>query len=94
MTRTLPKKSSGCPAALLRTKREPYSAVSAPLENAAVTDDRLVYEVPEAGAMLGLTRNGSYEAAKQGDIPTIRIGKLIRVPKAAFHRMLEEAGTK
>jgi excisionase family DNA binding protein len=64
------------------------------LENAAVTDDRLVYEVPEAGAMLGLTRNGSYEAAKRGDIPTIRIGKLIRVPKAAFHRMLEEAGTK
>ncbi|MGO4513244.1 helix-turn-helix domain-containing protein [Bradyrhizobium sp. 2TAF36] len=59
-----------------------------------MTDDRLVYEVPEAGAMLGLTRNGSYEAAKRGDIPTIRIGKLIRVPKAAFHRMLEEAGTK
>ena len=59
-----------------------------------MTDDRLVYEVPEAGAMLGLTRNGSYEAAKRGDIPTIKIGKLIRVPKAAFHRMLEEAGTK
>lgn len=56
------------------------------------TDERLVYEVPEAGAMLGLTRNGSYEAAKRGDIPTIRIGKLLRVPKAAFNKMLEEAG--
>jgi excisionase family DNA binding protein len=55
-------------------------------------DDRLVYEVPEAGAMLGLTRNGSYEAAKRGDIPTIRIGKLLRVPKAAFNAMLERAG--
>ena len=42
---------------------------------------RLVYEVPEAGAMLGLSRNASYDAAKRGDIPTIRIGKLIRVPK-------------
>jgi excisionase family DNA binding protein len=61
---------------------------------AAMADDRLVYEVPEAGAMLGLTRNGSYEAAKRGDIPTIRIGKLIRVPKAAFHKMLEQAGGK
>jgi excisionase family DNA binding protein len=57
-------------------------------------DARLVYEVPEAGAMLGLTRNASYDAAKRGDIPTIRIGKLLRVPKAAFHKLLEEAGTK
>jgi excisionase family DNA binding protein len=48
-----------------------------------------VYEVPEAGAMLGLTRNASYDAAKRGDIPTLRFGKLLRVPKAAFHRMLQ-----
>jgi excisionase family DNA binding protein len=54
--------------------------------------ENLTYEVPEAGAMLGLTRNGAYEAAKRGDIPVIRIGKLLRVPKAAFHRMLDEAG--
>ena len=57
-------------------------------------DKRLVYEVPEAGAMLGLTRNASYEAAKRGDLPIIRIGKLIKVPKAAFHAMLERAGEK
>jgi excisionase family DNA binding protein len=53
-------------------------------------ENLLVYDVPEAGALLGLTRNGSYEAAKRGDIPTIRIGGLIKVPKAAFHRMLEQ----
>lgn len=55
-------------------------------------DARLVYDVPEAGAMLGLTRNGSYEAAKRGDLPTIRIGKLLKVPKIAFHKMLAQAG--
>ena len=50
--------------------------------------------VPDAGRIYyGLSRNGSYEAAKRGDIPTIRIGKLIRVPKLALHRMLEGAGT-
>jgi excisionase family DNA binding protein len=54
------------------------------------TDNLLVYDVPEAGALIGLSRNGSYEAAKRGDIPTIRIGGLIKVPKAAFHRMLEQ----
>jgi len=57
-------------------------------------DNRLVYTVPEAGAMLGLTRNGSYEAAKRGDIPTMQFGKLLRVPKAAFHKLLEDAGAK
>jgi Helix-turn-helix domain len=50
----------------------------------------LVYQVPEPGEMLGLSRNASYDAAKRGDIPTIKIGKLLRVPKAAFHRMLDD----
>jgi excisionase family DNA binding protein len=54
-----------------------------------VGDSRLVYEVPEAGEMLGLGRNASYQAARRGDIPTIKIGKLIRVPKAAFDLMLK-----
>ena len=52
-------------------------------------DERLVYEVPEAGALLGLSKNASYEAAKRGDFPTIKLGRLIRVPKAAFHRLLD-----
>jgi excisionase family DNA binding protein len=58
------------------------------------TVDPLVYTVPEAGALLGLTKNGSYGAAKRGDFPTIRIGKLIRVPKVALHAMIDGAGAK
>ena len=54
--------------------------------------ETLVYDVPEAGALLGLNKNAAYAAAKRGDFPTIRIGKLIRVPKAAFHQMLEKSG--
>jgi excisionase family DNA binding protein len=61
-------------------------------ENSKV--EPLTMSVPEAGAMLGLTRNASYEAAKRGNIPVIRIGKLLKVPKAAFHQMLERAGAK
>jgi excisionase family DNA binding protein len=48
--------------------------------------------VPEAGRWLGLGRNASYEAARRGDIPTIKIGRLIRVPVVALERKLEEAG--
>ena len=47
---------------------------------------------PDAGQALGLSRNATYEAARRGEIPTIRFGKLFKVPTAAFHRMLESAG--
>jgi excisionase family DNA binding protein len=60
----------------------------------SVESNCLVIGVPEAGAMLGLNRNAAYAAAKRGDIPTIRFGKLLRVPKAAFERMLAEAGVR
>lgn len=53
-------------------------------------DGCLVYTVTEAGAKLGLNKSASYAAAARGDLPTIRIGKLIKVPKAAFHRMLDQ----
>ncbi|WP_198031240.1 helix-turn-helix domain-containing protein [Bradyrhizobium sp. th.b2] len=42
--------------------------------------------------MLGLTRNATYAAAKRGDIPVVRFGKLMKVPRAAFDRMLKEVG--
>ena len=53
-------------------------------------EKRLVYSVPQAGAMAGLTRNGSYEAAKRGEIPTIRFGKLLRVSAAAWNKKLAD----
>jgi hypothetical protein len=37
--------------------------------------------VPEAGAMIGLGRNASYEAAKAGKIPVQEYGALKIVPK-------------
>jgi excisionase family DNA binding protein len=54
---------------------------------------RLVYTVPEAGRLLGLGRNAAYDAAKRGDIPTLRMGRLLLVPKIPFHHMLGITGT-
>ena len=46
--------------------------------------------VPEAGKKyFGLSRDGSYRAAERGDIPTIRVGRLLRVPVRALERMLD-----
>ena len=59
----------------------------------ASADDPKTLSVPVAGKRyLDFGRNASYEAAKRGDIPTIRIGKLLRVPVQAMERLLERAG--
>ncbi len=51
--------------------------------------------VPEAGRdYLGIGRDASYEAAKRGEIPVIRIGKLLRVPIVAMERLLAQAGAE
>jgi hypothetical protein len=48
--------------------------------------------IPEAGKRyFNLSRNGSYAAADRGDIPTIKIGKLRRVPVRVLERRLEAA---
>jgi len=50
--------------------------------------ERLTYDIVEAGRLLGLGRNASYDAAKNKEIPTIKIGRRLLVPKAALDRML------
>jgi hypothetical protein len=56
-------------------------------------DDQWTVSVPEAGRRYyGLSRNGSYAAAARGDIPTIRVGRLLRVPIRAIERVLDAAG--
>lgn len=48
--------------------------------------------VPMAGReYFDLGRDAAYAAAKRGDIPTIRIGRALRVPIVALERMLENA---
>jgi hypothetical protein len=57
-----------------------------------VTDQPKTLSVPDAGRLyFNLARNGSYEAARRGDIPTIRIGARLRVPVVQLERMLAEA---
>jgi len=46
------------------------------------------YSVPQAGAMADLGKNASYQAAKRGEMPVIRFGKLMRVPAEAWDRKL------
>jgi excisionase family DNA binding protein len=50
--------------------------------------------LPEAGRLLGLGRNASYEAAARGEIPILKFGKRLRVPVLKLEELLRSAGTK
>jgi len=54
-------------------------------------DERITLSIPEAAKLLGIGRNQAYEAAKRGEIPTVKIGKRILVPLAALEKKLQGA---
>jgi len=49
--------------------------------------------IDEAAAFLGIGRNSAYKAAKTGQIPSVRIGGIILVPRSALETMLRKAET-
>lgn len=56
--------------------------------NVPTVDEQPTMTVEDAGEALGISRGSAYEAARSGDLPTIRIGRRLVVPTAALRRML------
>jgi excisionase family DNA binding protein len=54
-------------------------------------DRALTLTVEEAAAALGVSRGLAYEAVRLGQIPSIKIGRRLLVPRAALSAMLESA---
>ena len=48
----------------------------------------MTYTVAEAAALLGVSRSVTYGAVQRGELPSIRIGHRILVPRDALERML------
>ena len=55
--------------------------------------DKKTLTIPEAGKALGIGRSAAYEAARTGQLPTIRIGHRLLVPIVALERLLEMAAS-
>jgi excisionase family DNA binding protein len=51
--------------------------------------ERLTLTVEEAATMLGISRAFAYEAVNRGEIPSIRIGRRVLVPRSALERLVE-----
>jgi len=55
-------------------------------------NERLTYNVAEASKILGLSKNATYQGCLTGQIPHLKVGKRILIPKVCLARMLAEAG--
>jgi excisionase family DNA binding protein len=50
--------------------------------------DRLALSVEEAARLLGISTWLAYELVHQGELPSLRLGRRIVVPRAALERMV------
>jgi excisionase family DNA binding protein len=56
---------------------------------AAKWDARTTLTIEEAAEILGLSRASAYAAANNGDLPVIRLGRRLIVPRHALEQMLD-----
>jgi len=56
-------------------------------------EDKQILTPAEVGSILHLSLPSVYQAISANEIPSLRFGRRIVIPKAAFNRMLETAGT-
>jgi len=54
-----------------------------------MANEAATLSVPEAGCVLGVGRCLSYRLAQEGKLPVLRLGRKLRVSRAALERMLE-----
>lgn len=55
---------------------------------------RMTLTIEEAAEELGISRGKGYDAAKSGEIPTIKIGRRLLVPRVALDRLLDQPARK
>jgi excisionase family DNA binding protein len=55
------------------------------------SSDRLTYSVDETAALLGVSRSMAYECIRRGEIPAIRFGRRVLVPRMAIDELLGHA---
>jgi excisionase family DNA binding protein len=55
--------------------------------------EKLLWRVPEAAAALGFGRSKIYELIRKGEIPTIMLGGVLRIPADALRKLIAERAT-
>ncbi len=53
-------------------------------------EEKLTLTVSETARLLGISRGLAYEMVRTGEIPSVRFGKRVLVPRRALERLLEK----
>jgi excisionase family DNA binding protein len=56
-----------------------------------MSDERLTVTVEEAARVLGISRAFAYVLVKNEELPSVRLGRRVVVPRRALERLLEPA---
>jgi excisionase family DNA binding protein len=73
------------------TQRVPVSKHSHTEEVRGMSEGRLVVSVTEAAELLGISRGLAYELARDGQLPSLRLGRRLVAPRAALLTWLGRA---
>ena len=60
--------------------------------NVGGIEEKLMLTVPEVARLLRISRGTAYQAVRTGQLPSIRFGRVIRVPKYALEKILTGSG--
>ena len=56
----------------------------------ASSEPSMLLRIPEVARALGIARSLAYEMARDGRLPTVHIGKAVRVPRRRLEEWIEE----
>jgi excisionase family DNA binding protein len=58
-------------------------------QDVEIVGRRLALSVEEAAELLGISRSLAYELAARGQLPVLRLGRRLVIPRAALERLLD-----
>lgn len=53
-------------------------------------ETRLTLTVPQAAELLGISRALTYELVARGELPSLRLGRRVVVPRRALERFIDD----
>ena len=59
-----------------------------------MNDHPILLTVPETARLLRISRNLAYDLVARGELPAVRLGRVIRIPRGELDDWLERAAVK
>jgi excisionase family DNA binding protein len=54
-----------------------------------LSNERLLLRIDEVATLIGVSRTTAYALVNKGELPSIRIGGMLRIPNDALRKLIE-----